>query len=117
MRLSLETLERTYDFLRGEAPFSDWGLPPADEVEFHIHRHRDNRYGDHAEIDGKHIIRLSDRRHKNMTQVLQTMAHEMVHLHQRQTDRKCRPSAGHGPKFMRLVTKVARRYGWDPKVV
>ena len=117
MHLSPVILERAYDFLRSTAPFSDWDLPEADEVEFHIHRHRDNRFGDHAYRNGRHVIRLSDRRHNNYTVMLQTMAHEMGHLYQRQTDCKSRLSADHGPKFMRLMRRVGRRWGWKPEII
>ena len=117
MHLSPAILERAYDFLRSTAPFSDWDLPEADEVEFHIHRHRDQRYGDYAFKSGRHIIRLSDRAHHNYTIMLQTMAHEMGHLHQRQTDCKARPTKTHGFKFERLMRRVGRRWGWNPKTI
>lgn len=117
MRLTASTLERAYEFLRGEAPFNAWDLPPADEVEFHVRNHRDKRFGDYAEVKGRHVIRVSDSRHKNMTTLLQTMAHEMGHLQQRQTDCKHRPSVSHGRKFMSLMRKVGKRWGWKPECI
>jgi len=117
MHLTPVILENIYELLRSTPPFKRWGLPEADAVEFHVHRHRDNRFGDYACIGGRHVIRLSDKRHENMTQVLQTMAHEMTHLHQSLTDRHCRPSNSHGRKFFRLIEQVGRRWGWQPELI
>lgn len=52
-----------------------------------------------------------------MTTLLQTMAHEMGHLQQRQTDCKHRPSVSHGRKFMSLMRKVGKRWGWKPECI
>lgn len=116
LRLTPRNLEAAYEYLRGTAPFNKWRLPEADEVEFHV-RPLTEAMGDHlASWRGKpHRIRICSNRCGKTMDLITTMAHEMTHLYQRQTDIK-RWSSGHGPKFKRLAARVCRAHGFDPKV-
>lgn len=113
MHLTPLMLERCYDYLLSTPPFNKWRLPSADDVEFHIKDFGD-RYADHTALKRRHRIRICARLCRKNGDLVASMAHEMVHIHQRRLDRKRgRWSAGHGPVFKRLAKAVCRQHGWD----
>jgi uncharacterized protein (DUF885 family) len=122
MHLTPAILESAYTYLRATPPFKNWKLPESDAVEFRVIATRRNKktngilYGDFnlcAGRDGLPVIRISCTAHKRLLSVQETMAHEMVHMHQRQTDQKA--TSMHGPKFKRLAAQVCKQHGFDPK--
>lgn len=119
MHLSPQILVGAYEFLRATAPFNKWSLPPADDVEFQVRRLK--HFG-HCVTDdeGKHpsrppIIAISSSRCTRNHLLVETMAHEMVHLHQFTSAAKGRIPAPHGPKFRHLARQVCRQHGFDPR--
>lgn len=114
LHLTPEILRAAYEYLRATPPFNRWGLPPADEVEFHVTRHVDRR-GDwncyQKKSGGGHIIRISSVYIGRTDSLMEAMAHEMVHA-------RCeilgdKTSAPHGGNFKRLAASVCRRHGFD----
>jgi hypothetical protein len=112
LHLTPEMLRAAYEYLRTTPPFRRWKLPPADEVEFHVTRHKD-RTGD-CETSAGHepLIRVSATLVGWTASLLATMAHEMIHVH---LDRK-KVRAAHGWEFRRAAAQVCRHHGFDPKL-
>jgi len=116
LHLTPEMLVAAYELLRTTPPFKRWKLPEADDIEFHVTS--DNSasgqytYARTVKTVLWHRIEISNVFNKTLSQVLETMAHEMCHLRQRSSDR-CTRSLTHGPKFKRLAAQVCRRHGFD----
>ena len=99
-----------YEFLRATPPFDKWKLPEADDVEFRtISAVR--LYGEHQiYTTGEHIIYISHRRVGYTRTLMETMAHEMVHV--RQAMRGDRDV--HGASFKMMARRVCEYHGFDP---
>ena len=108
MTLSLtpDILVATYELLLTTPPFRSWKLPPSDEIEFHITRSV-KHFGT---CDGKSIT-ISDRKHGTLSNLLVTVAHEMVHLREFQTG--ARSDIQHGAEFNKLADRVCRIHNFD----
>jgi SprT-like family len=104
-------LEATYELLRTTPPFKGWKLPPAEEVAFLILRTK-RQFADHTCENGGHIIRVSQTRHKTIRTLIETMAHEMVHM--RETQLGVRKDIAHGAEFKKLAKIVCSYHGFDP---
>lgn len=101
-----------YEYLRTTRPFAGWRLPHADEVEFHVTRHRD-RDGDHCMYpDGTHRIRASAPRVTTTDSLMQLIAHELIHLYQ-DGILKSRSSNPHDKQFHRFARAICRIHGWE----
>ena len=112
LHLTPHILAAAYEYLQKTRPFRAWKLPPADEVEFGVTRHRD-REGDHgtdARTDG-HIIRASEQYIKTTDDLMQLMAHEMIHAKQHHTKTAPR-NYDHNAEFKRLAARVCKEHGW-----
>jgi hypothetical protein len=110
LRLTPEMLEAAYEILRMTLPFKRWKLPHADDVEFHVTRHRDRR-GDCVDAGHAHIVRISSIEIVSLNDLIETMAHEMVHIQQdRMSSNEKFP---HGPLFKRLAKQVCRHHGFE----
>jgi hypothetical protein len=95
-------------------PFKEWRLPPALEVKFVVSRSKTKR-GDYETMpSGKHCIRISAENHAHTDSLLQTVAHEMVHLHQAHNQTPGRRS-DHGEEFLAFARQVCEVHGFDEK--
>ena len=120
LRLTPDALAAAYEYLRTTLPFKRWKLPHADEVEFHITRHRDreadyDRYvrGDgHVIKRGDHIIRISAYHVKTTCALLETLAHELIHLHQDGVAATRQYKVMHNKAFKVLARRVCDAHGW-----
>src|ERR1700674_4384641 len=111
LHLTPAMLEASYELLRTTLPFRRWKLPHADEIEFHV-RYLTHR-GDCVDLGEVNLIRLSDKRHHTLPEVLITMAHEMCHV--RQNIERPNDDAHHGAYFKKCAKQVCRHHGWDYK--
>lgn len=125
LRLTPEVLEAAYEFLRITSPFKGWSLPHADDLEFRVTRHAD-RWGhfDDGESEARALgkskpkasprpytcIAVSEIHVTNSLILLETMAHEMCHLHQHLIGSKAWPH--HGPQFRALARRVCQVHGF-----
>ena len=108
--LTPHMLAAAYDFLRECPPFKAWKLPDSDAVQFHVTRHRD-RYADHKTVRAEHVIRVSAPNVTTTDELMQVMAHEMLHARQAQKhDRGI-----HNAPFKRAAAQVCRIHGWSLK--
>src|SRR5579885_3369664 len=111
LRLTPQNLEDAYEYLRATAPFNKWGLPHADDVEFRV-THDPKLYGqyiyDLQSEPKKHRIDVSNALTKTTPILMETMAHEMTHVHQRVSECSKRglKSKSHGKPFQTLAKRV-----------
>jgi hypothetical protein len=108
--IQIRHVEAAYSFLCALDPFAGLPMPEADAVEFVVSAHRD-RAGDHRHTGVDHRITVSSYWIGSLDQLLQTVAHEMIHLIQH--ERKQRRT--HGAEFQRLALIICDQCGWDHK--
>lgn len=111
LRLSPELLELTYDLLCHTAPFDRWNLPPGEDVTFKVIKSAALR-GDYC-WDGQHTIRISSRSIGTLQTLTETMAHEMIHLHQQANGTVTRGE--HNAAFNKFAEQVCKAHKFDPK--
>lgn len=110
--LTPQIVAAAYEYLRACPPFKAWKLPPADEVEFCVTRHRD-REGDHTTYCRtlEHIIRVSAYHIKTTQDLMDCVAHELIHARQTRT-KTATPKRQHNAEFNRINRRVCRYHGW-----
>lgn len=122
MHLTPSILEAAYEYLRTTPPFNKWKLPHADGVEFCVDAST-AEYGSYEfDLDQRknddllHRITVSSFKAKSTLHLMETMSHEMTHLHQHVAGLKTRyRDVTHGPKFKRLATQVCKAHGFNLK--
>lgn len=116
MSLSLtpDALAACYDFLAETPPFNKWNLPPSDEVMFIVCRSKENR-GDYHWNGERHVIRISSRYAKRTHALVETMAHEMIHLFEEEAGFS-KPNVQHSKAFQKLAKRVCKIHGFDEAV-
>jgi len=109
LTLTPDILRAAYSYCRACPPFKRWKLPEAENVEFHILEH-DGMMGDcEVRRDGEPaIIRISSTHCKTTHLLIETMAHECIHLYLQNEDGRHR----HGPHFRRLAKSICRTHGF-----
>lgn len=111
LTFTTDTLRAAYNFLNETPPFSRWNLPDGEDVVFKVVRDR-KRYAWHDVADGKHTIALSSVVVGHTNTLVRTMAHEMVHVHER-TRTAC--ATGHSKAWVKWAAQVCQQHGFDPK--
>lgn len=109
IEVSRASIIAAYELLRTTRPFLGWKLPDCGEIEFSVIK-ANTHYGD---CDGE-TIRVSRAKHGQLSTLLQTVAHEMIHLYQMH-NRKAAPNGGHNADFHKRAARVCRVHGWDAK--
>jgi len=117
MILTVDAMRAAYAYLAETEPFKDWNLHDAEDVEFKVTRIA-RVYGEtHTTVrdDGKFefTIDLSGVKHTHTASIMVTMAHEMVHVHQRHNCINLTNKA-HGADFHALAAEVCTAHGFDP---
>lgn len=112
--LNPEILEQAYEYLRATPPFREWNLPEGEDVTFKVARDRTLQGWYRMEGD-THVIAVSSHLIGRTHSLIELMAHEMVHLHQRSANMETR-DAQHNAAFLKLAERVARIHGFDPKL-
>lgn len=97
-----------YELLRIMPPFKNWHLPHESNVRFK-HIHAKTFYGDYWKYGPKPRIRTTSLI-KTMPMFIETMAHEMVHMHEGVSGRDGEKK--HGPEFKRLAKQVCKELGF-----
>lgn len=116
MRLTNEVLQAAYAYLNETGPFVDWNLPDAEDVYFQVTNWKNVQGQCNTVIFGDKYqfrIQISQRFHLYTFSLMQTMAHEMVHMHQRQNCRN-HGKQSHGADFQALAREVCAYHGFDP---
>ena len=92
-------------------PFCDWNLPDSEDVAFKVIRSA-RVFGWYAVIKGRHTIAVSQRTIGYTNTLCVTMAHEMIHLHQRLAGME--NPAQHNKAFYKIAAEVCAIHGFDP---
>ena len=113
--LTPENLRAAYDFLCTTAPFNKWNLPEGDDVTFKVSRSRTTAalltyWGDRTELT------VSSALNGHTDTLLSSVAHEMIHLHERQCGIKSTGENAHGRAFRKWAAQVCDAHGFDPKI-
>lgn len=109
--LSPDVLRAAYDYLNVTEPFRRWNLPDGEDVVFKVLRSRVD-CGCYWKTRGRHHIGISAMRTVRTVSLIETMAHEMVHLYEEITG--IAGKAEHGAAFRHIAAIVCRRHGFDP---
>jgi hypothetical protein len=112
--LTRDVLAAAYDYLRATPPFNAWNLPEPDDIKFKVVRSPTLRGYYLRDEAGKQVIAMSARNIGHSINVIATMAHEMIHLHQGETNME--NGAEHNAAFNKLAARVCKLHGFDPKL-
>ena len=112
--LNPETIAACYDFLAETPPFNRWNLPPAEDVKFVVTRSIINR-GTYQWDGARHIITISAANNKRTQALVETLAHELVHLHEQQNG-FARADVNHSKAFLKCAAQVCKVHGFDEAV-
>ena len=118
--LSPDVLAAAYDFLAATEPFRRWNLPDSEDVRFRVVRSRAmfaQYVWEGAGADVRHTIEMSSATVGHTKTLLESLGHEMIHLHLRLTGMESRskdPNV-HNMAFRKLAADVCRIHGFDPK--
>lgn len=110
-----EMMAAAYDLLKTAKPWASLKLPDSDDLGFRVTRHKD-RYGHFRPRPNKrgfHEFVVSAAKVTSLSLLLETMGHEMLHLHQEQSGTAT--SVQHNPRFLRLAKTACAVNGFDPK--
>lgn len=112
--LTKETLEAIYELVRATPPFNRWNLPESEDIRFVVVKTQ-NLYGyyDYNRKTKEHTIGISANKNGYLHSLIETMSHELIHVHERQTG-MCKPSQ-HSAAFRRIAAQVCKIHGFDPK--
>lgn len=114
--LTPEVLAAAYDYLASTSPFNRWNLPDSEDVKFRVIRSR-KVFAQYVWEDGSHTIEVSSATIGHTLTLLETMAHELVHVHLRQTGMESRSGDAntHNMAFRKLAAQVCATHGFDLK--
>lgn len=112
--LTVEMLEAAYEFLRTTPPFNEWNLPEPDDMLFRVIRSRSHLGFYRKRRGGPHTIEISSGTVGHTNNLLMTMAHEMIHLHEGRTGAD-RGKGEHSAAFKKWAAQTCAIHGFDPK--
>lgn len=116
LKLTPEVLAAAYDYLCVCEPFCRWNLPDSEDVVFNVGRALDCFA--HYQWDGaRHTITVSANSVAHTSTLINSIAHECIHLHLWATDQESKRSGPrhHNAAFRRYAAQVCKFHGFDPK--
>lgn len=113
--LTPEVLAAAYDYLATCEPFCRWNLPDSDDIKFRVTR--TSKVFAQYIWDGEHTIEVSSANVGHTKTLMETMGHELIHLHLRLTGMESRSSNPnvHNMPFRKLAARACKTHGWDLK--
>jgi len=117
MVLTPDILRAAYAYLAETQPFREWNLPDAEDVGFEVVNNHDIHgacWAPTMNETGQFRIAISDTKHNHTLSLMQTMAHEMVHVHEYQTCLRKPSYRKHGKVFQGFACEVCAEHGFDP---
>ncbi len=107
MKITSDDLSKIYDLLVVLPPFKSLNLPCSATVAFEVNRSRMMQ----GEYDGDpHTIKVSSFFCETWNDVIETVAHEMVHLVCERSGHHNHPD--HDKQFRKLAREVCKQFGW-----
>lgn len=110
MKVNAHLIRQCYAHLRTLPPFDRWDLPAADRVSFGILTGKDHAV---YERDAGHRISVNDMTHTTHGQVMESVAHEMLHLRQQLLGRLPFTKDPHNAEFRRMARAVCKEFGFN----
>ena len=110
MKPTADDLRAAYEYLQTLKPFDGWKIPPSVKIYFKVNKSR--MLAGEYDTD-PHTIKVSSYCCQTQQATLETMAHEMVHLHLEKS--KHYKHARHGKQFKACAKAVCKQFGWDVK--
>lgn len=106
--------EAAYNFLKTTPPFKRWRLPSSNKIEWIITRNKTymGRCTSYSDKHDKFTIEISLVKCTNTESLIETIAHEMVHMRQR-ISKGFRKELGHGGDFSRMADQVCQKHGFN----
>jgi hypothetical protein len=112
--LTPEILRAAYDYLNAIPPISKWNLPDSEDIRFQVSRDKKTWGWDTFDPGcNKHCIAVSCRWVGHTHSLLLVMAHEIIHVHQRQLGL----SVSHAKSFHKFALQIANVHGFDPRLL
>lgn len=111
--LSPETLAAAYDYIRTTPPFRRWNLPEPEDVRFVVVPNTKCFGWCKCDKGVRPIIAISSKMVEKTQELMETMAHEMIHLHEHHNG--VRGWGEHGKAFQAYAARVCKIHGFDPK--
>ena len=112
LNLTPEILRAAYDFLCTTQPFSRWNMPDGEDVRFYVIRNR-HVHGWYQKSPHAHEIAISSATVGHTAVLMTTMAHEMIHLHEKHNS--VQGHGEHSAAFKKYAERVSKIHGFDPK--
>lgn len=112
LRITPHHVEAVYECLRAFEPFTSLPLPAAEAVEFVVQQ-RSDIYAQYAHTGRDHQIKVSSALIGSFETLVQTVAHEMLHLAQVEEGTDSRSQ--HNERWRTLARKVCRSMVWDER--
>ena len=113
LQLTPLMIRSCYDFLNTTEPFLEWNLPDSDDIIFRVGKDA-SCYGWHLLRNGRHTIVVSSATVGHTLQLVTTVSHEMIHIHEHIAKTATR-GVKHNRAFAKYSAIVARIHGFDPK--
>jgi SprT-like family len=104
-------LRAAYDFLAATSPFCEWDLPPSSAITFDLENADRSRLGYYSKRADKHVIGVRADLIGRTSELIEVLAHEVVHLH-----RRLKYGSGSDPHdhvFRKLARQVCSAHGFD----
>lgn len=115
--LTPEILRAAYEYFCVTVPFCKWNMPDADEILFKVTRSR-KVLGQARYFTGQkkpnYELEVSEHFIGRTHSLMELVAHEMVHIHQRET--RMEKGGEHNAAFKKLAAVVCKHHGFDPKL-
>ncbi len=111
MILTPVILRATYTMLDECRPFCLWNMPDADDVVFKVGRSKEN-CGHYLRGKKTHLIAVNSHFHGRLHNLVETMAHEMIHLHVWRHP-STRRGVDHNPAWRQYADDVCNELGFD----
>lgn len=114
--LTPDVLEAAYELLRATPPFDKWKLPDGDEVKFSVTITK-AEYAQYQWDGVQHTISISMGKNGYIVSLLESMAHEMIHLYLEKMGWESKRASAiyHNARFRKFAERVCRIHGFDPK--
>lgn len=117
LKITPPVVKAAYEFLVHTEPFNKWNLPASEDVRFRVGKPSDlsQAWCDYDAGTGASEIGVSSKVIEHTLNLIQAVAHEMIHLHQFLTKMDT-PKVMHNKAFVKLAERVCKAHGWDSKL-
>jgi len=112
--LTPEILSAAYDLVKACPPFSRWNLPESEDIIFRVIKDPSRRGFYRRDRLNRHSISISASCIGFVESLVETMAHEMIHLHEALIGLET--AAQHGKAWNKFADQVCKSMGFDRKL-